>query len=576
MKRIANNFIDELLSHVDIVNVVDSRVSLKKAGRNLQACCPFHDEKTPSFTVSPTKQFYHCFGCGASGNAIRFVMEFEHLSFVDAVEKLAETYQIPVRYDQVDTVKQQKRKNLYDLLDETATYYTNNLYQPTGEKARKYLAMRQLDVETADFFRLGFSLPGNTLQRQFNGDFSNEDLTKAGLLAQGNNGAYDQFRERLMFPIRDARGRVLGFGARALGDAMPKYLNSSETDVFQKRFVLYGLYELLQSSTKVERLIVVEGYMDVIALYQKGILGAVATLGTAFTPEHLQLAQKYTHKIYICFDGDNAGKRAAERALSVILPVMRLDVEIRFVFLPDGEDPDTLVRQIGQKAFNAHLEKGVIFSEFVYESLIGDSQLEFVEGRGEVAARARKLFDELPNSDFKGLLYQGLKERLGMDIYQLSKPTIAERHPAAPFVPSQPSARHYGASQYRGTAESHLIRLLSMYPLLAVHVLHLSLIQQAQQPDALLLYKMIRYLQLHGNQPAVILHFSEHLNELERQRFHAIMTQENVGTLLPGETEETKNHRLHKEFVIMLENYLNRLRDKTIKRLEINYSAPIN
>ncbi len=426
-KRIAKNFVDILLSRVDIINVIHNRVPLKKGGKDFQACCPFHNEKTPSFTVSPQKQFFYCFGCGAKGNAIGFLMDYEHLSFVDAVEKLAEENGVEVEYEQFDEAKAEQRKTLYDLLADTADLYERNLVSEQGSDARKYIAERQLDKETIANFRLGYSSLGNNLQSHFGKQTTTDDLEKAGLLSRGDNGFYDQFRGRLMFPIRDPRGRVIGFGARALGDAKPKYLNSKETDVFQKRYVLYGLYETLQSSRNIDHLIVVEGYMDVIALQQNGIAGAVAALGTAFTPEHLSLVQKYTKKIFICFDGDNAGKKAAVRAMETILPAMQIDLNIRVVFLPDGEDPDTLVRKIGKTAFSKLLEEGKRFSEFVFETLIGKSDLAFVEGRGEVASRAKTLFDSLPDGEYKSLLHQESIERFGFDVYRLSQGIASQR-----------------------------------------------------------------------------------------------------------------------------------------------------
>ncbi len=424
-KRIVKTFIDDLLGRIDIINVINTRVPLKKAGKDYQACCPFHNEKTPSFTVSVQKQFYYCFGCHAKGNAIGFLMAYENLQFVDAVEKLAEENNITVEYEQLgaaEIAKVEQRKTLYDILEEVTTLYEKNLYDnQLGAAARHYLHERQLDKETSVFFRLGYSQAGNMLKSCLNNSITHEDLQKVGLLNHGERGFYDFFRDRLMFPIRDPRGRVIGFGARALeNDTQPKYLNTGDTTLFNKSQVLYGLYEELQTNRQIEHLIIVEGYMDVIALHQMGVQGAVATLGTAFTAGHLQLVHRYSKKIYICFDGDNAGKQAAERAMRLILPAIQMDMEIRMIFLPDGEDPDSLVRKIGKTAFIEQLSNGQLFSEFVYATLIADSNLQYVEGRGEVAARAKRLFDDLPNSEYKTILYQGLTERVGMDIYHLA------------------------------------------------------------------------------------------------------------------------------------------------------------
>ncbi len=502
-KRIASHFTDNLLSRVDIVNVINARVPLKKAGKDFQACCPFHNEKTPSFTVSPQKQFFYCFGCHAKGNAIGFLMDFEHLSFVDAVEKLANEHGIEVEYEQLSAVsvaKAERRRTLHEVLEETAVMYEKNLYDKVvGQQARSYLQQRQLDKETATFFRLGYAQSGNHLSTHFGSEVTAEDLQKAGLLARGDNGFYDFFRERLMFPIRDARGRVVGFGARALGDAKPKYLNTGDTELFNKSQILYGLYEELQSNRNIEHLIVVEGYMDVIALQQMGVSGAVAALGTAFTPGHLKLVRRYSKKLYICFDGDNAGRKAGQRAMSMILPAMTLDTEIRMVFLPEGEDPDTLVRKIGKTAFLQQLQQGQLFSEFVYDSLIDGSDLSFVEGRGEVAQRAKTLFDALPDSEYKTILYQGLTERVGMDVYHLvqtiGQPTMQASAPLPRYRGCQSPSR---LPRPQGGAEARLIRLLWENPELSAKVAHGELLKFNNDADSLLLYQVLQFFQCHA------------------------------------------------------------------------------
>ncbi|MGY0399575.1 MAG: DNA primase [Ostreibacterium sp.] len=565
-KRIAQHFTESLLSRIDIINVIDARVPLKKAGRDYQACCPFHSEKTPSFTVSQKKQFYYCFGCGAKGNAVGFLMDYEHLSFVDTIEKLAEDNGITVEYEQYNEAKAQKRKDLYDLLSETTAFYENHLYNEVGQAARHYLDGRQVDKETATFFRLGFSPVGNHLQSHFSVDFSVEDLQKAGLLTQGERGLYEQFRERLMFPIRDPRGRVLGFGARALGDIKPKYLNSRETEVFLKRYVLYGLYETLQSTRNIEYLIVVEGYMDVIALHQKGVHGAVATLGTAFTPEHLSLVKKHTNKMFICFDGDNAGKKAAQRAMQTILPVMDMAMEIRILFLPDGEDPDTLVRNIGQKSFITLLGEGLLFSEFVFQSLISDSNLNFVEGRGEVASRAKILFDELPNTEYKSLLYQKLTEKIGMDIYQLAQagrlPSVvtSDHHRRVAKKYDKKLSNH----GYKSTAESRLIRLLMTFPDWADYVDHVDLLALGEAQDSQLLWCLVSFFQTStGGNSEKYQGVFDVFDVKTRQRLKTIMTDEHlVDKVNVTETIEEKTQRLKTEFIGGLTVLLNRLQRK--------------
>lgn len=560
-KRIAKSFIERLINHVDIVDVINVRVPLKKAGKNFQACCPFHHEKTPSFTVAPQKQFYYCFGCGAKGNAIGFLMDYEHLSFIDAVEKLAEESGLAVEYEQYDEAKAQQRKDLYDVLADTASLYEKNLFSTLGKSARQYLHERQLDKETSEFFRLGYSQNGNYLQGFFGQSATVEDLEKAGLLGRGDSGFYDQFRDRLMFPIRDPRGRVLGFGARALGDAKPKYLNSRETEVFSKRYVLYGLYETLQSTRHIEQLIVVEGYMDVIALHQHGIAGAVAALGTAFTPEHLALVKKHTAKIVICFDGDNAGKKAAQRAMETILPAMTIGLEIRLAFLPDGEDPDTLVRQIGEQAFRGLLDKGQAFSEFVFDQLIADSDMNLVEGRGEIANRAKTLFDGLPDSDYKSLLYENFIERSGIDVYQLGqklqpKPRYLTREQKPRIKPV-----HYG---YRGNAESRLIRFLLDSPEFAHCIEHVDMLSWQPSADQLLLKHLILLFQTrysHNVDNENLWHYA--FDGQQRQRLQDIQQHEHlVEKISIGETIEERKKRLKTDFIDSFNGLFRRIQHK--------------
>ncbi len=579
-KRIASHFIDELQSRVDIVSVINARVPLKKAGKDFQACCPFHNEKTPSFTVSAQKQFYYCFGCGAKGGAINFLMNFEHLAFVDAVEKLAEESGMTVEYEQLSQAETQKiehRKTLQDLLDETATVYENNLYhQSIGAGARNYLHQRQLDQETTAFFRLGYSQAGNRLQGHFGANVPAEELKKAGLLGQSERGYYDFFRERLMFPIRDTRGRVLGFGARALGDAMPKYLNTGDTELFNKSRVLYGLYEELQSNRNIEHLIVVEGYMDVIALHQMGVHGAVAALGTAFTQGHLNLVRRYTKKLFICFDGDKAGRKAANRAMELILPAMTTDTEIRMVFLPEGEDPDTLVRKIGHAAFNETLTAGQYFSEFVCQTIIGDSDLNLIEGRGEMAVRAKALFDTLPEGAYKNALQQELTDRAGRDIYQLAQEAStppASTHGARPPYASAANNRppRYHSTPHRpfsvrphalqGSLESRLVRRLLALPELAASIRHEALLGDSDNLDRELLYRLIQYLQCNApdsqqEEPEQLQSIVNAFSDALKTRLEQVIATEKLETGLK-ETLEERKQRLKKEFLPPFERLLN-------------------
>jgi DNA primase len=403
-------FIDELMARVDIVEVIDARVPLKKAGRDYAACCPFHTEKTPSFTVSPEKQFYHCFGCGAHGTALGFLMEYEHLSFPEAVEELARSVGMPVPRDGRPAPRDDA--DLYALLERVAALYAERLRRdPGAERARRYLTERGLDREVVERFGIGYAPPGwDTLMRSLNGDRKlQQGLIKTGMLIEKDDGrSYDRFRDRIMFPIRDRRGRTLGFGGRALGDAKPKYLNSPETPLFHKGRELYGLYQALRAKSHPERLLVVEGYMDVVALAQFGIDFAVATLGTSTTADHLKHLFRACSTLVFCFDGDRAGRDAAWRALEAASGFMEEGRQVGFLLLPEGEDPDTLVRKIGPEAFRERVDAARSFSDFLFEGLGSQTDTSTLEGRARLVELARPLLDQVPD----GVLRRMLLERL--------------------------------------------------------------------------------------------------------------------------------------------------------------------
>src|SRR5258706_14194950 len=340
--RIPQSFVDELISRADIVELINTRVPLKKAGREYRACCPFHDEKTPSFWVSPDKQFFHCFGCGAHGTALGFLMQYDQLPFPEAVEELAGRMGLEVPREGGAAPKNTQSEELVELLGRVAGYYEESL--AGNERARNYARGRGLDSETAARFRIGYAPDAwNEVLRRFGATpESRERLLQTGLIIArdtpraGSEPWYDRFRDRLMFPIRDQRGRVIGFGGRVLDQGEPKYLNSPETPLFHKGRELYGLYEARQQLRNIERLLVVEGYMDVVRLAQAGIHYAVATLGTATTPEHLNRMLRVTSSVVFCFDGDRAGRQAAWRALEMCLPEAKQGRQLKFLFLPDG------------------------------------------------------------------------------------------------------------------------------------------------------------------------------------------------------------------------------------------------
>jgi len=423
MSRIPQSFIDDLVNRVDIVDIIDSRVKLKKTGKNYSACCPFHDEKTPSFSVSPDKQFYHCFGCGASGNALSFLIEYERQSFVDAVENLAKTAGVDVPREKASPqaqAKQKKAKSLYEILEQAQTFYKDQLQShPKRDKAVKYLKERGLSGAIARDFHLGLAVPGwdNLLIKLGTSDHDKHLLIDGGLAINKpeENKCYDRFRDRIMFPIRDSRGRTIGFGGRVLGDDKPKYLNSPETDIFHKGRELYGLYEARQHNN-LEQLIVVEGYMDVIALAQYGLRNAVATLGTACGEDHLKLAFRFVKRICFCFDGDKAGRTAAKRALINCLPAMEDGREIRFLFLAEGQDPDSLVRQIGKERFEEQVNQSDTLEDYLFEVCAEGTDTSTMGGRATFSKAAAPLLNTLPNGVFRELMFEQLAKRTGLSL----------------------------------------------------------------------------------------------------------------------------------------------------------------
>lgn len=444
MSRIPQSFIDDLLSRLDIVSVIDSRVKLKKAGKNYSACCPFHQEKTPSFTVSPDKQFYYCFGCGATGNALGFVMEYEHCGFIDAVESLAKTagVDVPREQNKVHDQQDSKRKKLYKILGEASQYYQQQLRQhPQKHHPVKYLQGRGLSGQIAKKFELGFAPPGyeNLLNALGLNQEAVNSLVDSGLAVHKpeENKLYDRFRHRITFPILDTRGRTIGFGGRVLGDDKPKYLNSPETDVFHKSKELYGLHYAIKERN-LQNLIVVEGYMDVIALAQYGIANAVATLGTACGEDHLKLAFRYVDEVIFCFDGDNAGRTAAKRALVNSLSSMEDGRQIKFLFLPEGQDPDSLVRQIGTDRFIAQTKNAIPLEEFLFDVSADGIDINSMDGRARFSKVATPLIRQLPKGIFRELMFDNLAKRTGLsrdtldDIQQESGLLIEETSPQTP------------------------------------------------------------------------------------------------------------------------------------------------
>ncbi len=388
--RIPQHFIDELLSRVDVVDIVDAYVPLKKAGKNHHACCPFHDEKTPSFTVSQQKQFYHCFGCGANGSAISFLMEYLHMDFVEAIEDLASRAGMEIPREAIQASQSNNQSSeLYELMEMTTAFYSKQLRKhPQAESVINYLKGRGISGEIAAEFELGFAPPGwDNLMTELGGsDNASKRLLKIGAIIENDRGGYyDRFRNRLTFPIRDQRGRAIGVGGRVLDDSKPKYLNSPETPIFHKGRELYGLYQARKALKDVDSLYIVEGYMDVIALAQFGVRNVVASLGTAATPEHLEKLFRLTNKLVFCFDGDAAGLKAAWRGLENVVPILKDGYQISFMFLPDGEDPDSYVRTKGKDDFTN--EKHLIpLSQFLFDTLQLDNNCQTPEGQASMVS----------------------------------------------------------------------------------------------------------------------------------------------------------------------------------------------
>ena len=433
--RIPRVFINDLLARTDIVDLIDARVKLKKQGKNYHACCPFHNEKTPSFTVSGEKQFYYCFGCGAKGNAIDFLMNHDRLEFVESVEELATQHGLEVPYETgsgPSPIERHQRQSLYQLLEKLDGFYQQSFRSPGAEAAQRYLGSRGLSQQVIDHFAIGYAPAGwdNVLKRFGEQQEDRESLMEAGMLVTNDKGrSYDRFRDRVMFPIRDKRGRVIGFGGRVLGNDTPKYLSAPETPICHKGRQLDGLYEAQKNHPQPARLLVVEGYMDVVALAQFGIDYAVASLGTSTTAEHIQLLFRSTDTVICCYDGDRAGREAAWRALETALPYMNDGRQLRFMFLPDGEDPDTLVRKEGKEAFEARMEQAMPLSVFLFDSLMPQVDLSTRDGRTKLATLALPLISQIPGETLRIYMRQTLGNKLGiLDDNQLDKlmPKAAE------------------------------------------------------------------------------------------------------------------------------------------------------
>ena len=435
-KRIPNPFIDELTARTDLLALLSSRITFtKKSGSNHWACCPFHDEKTPSFSVNTQKGFYHCFGCGVSGDAIRFLMDYDNLPFPEAIERLAEFNGLSVPYEDDGRQVDPQEKDRYDLglecLADAAAFFHEAFYGESGKAARDYLRQRRLKKATVDTFLLGYAPPGNALLAHLGSKYPLQLLQDVGLVGVKDDHHYDWFRERVIFPIHNIKGKIIAFGARAMGEAQPKYLNSPETTWFNKRFELYGLHQAMQ--TRERTLLVTEGYMDVIKLWQHGVKNAVAALGTAIGDSHISQLKKRAEKVYFSFDGDTAGQKAARKALEAVFSQHDKQHEWRFMFMPAGEDPDSLVEKAGVAAFQQVMDASLPASAFFLQTLDdGAGAQRSAEAQAELAGEAQRWLELLPDADFREILRAQVMKRFDLPVLTLSGNAATATHTATP------------------------------------------------------------------------------------------------------------------------------------------------
>jgi DNA primase len=553
--RIPDKFIDELLARVDIVDVIQERVPLKKAGRDWSARCPFHDERSPSFTVSPAKQFYHCFGCGAHGSAIGFLMNYDRLEFPDAVEELASRAGLKVPYEGGREAPREDTTDLYAILDAAASFYRRQL--AANDVARAYFADRGLDDSTIAKFTLGYAPDqwdaiknalGTSVQRI-------ALMEKAGMLTSGERGSkYDRFRHRVMFPILDRRGRTIAFGGRVLvKEDTPKYLNSPETPLFHKGRELFGLWQVREAHQKIPRLVVVEGYMDAISLHQFGVPQAVATLGTATTRDHAEILFRQCADVYFCFDGDRAGRQAAWRAVESVLPRMRDGRQALFLFLPDGEDPDSLIRKEGSAGFEARLASATPLSEFFFAEIGKDVNLSSLDGKARLAERARPMLAQIPDGAFRDLMLAELDRLTGVHV-QIAAPEDA----GATQRPARPQQRSLVRSA---------VALLIQSPTLAAAIEPPWTFAELRQPGIPLLVELIA---LCRDRPdittgALIEHFADRDEARALQKL-AVME-------FPGGAEEARVEFLGALHQLERQTQLQRLSEIEAKSSEQGFDA---
>ncbi len=528
--RIPQQFIDDLLSRIDIVDIIDARVPLRKAGRDFQARCPFHEEKTPSFTVSQNKQFYHCFGCGAHGSAISFLMEYDHLDFIETIKELAKQAGMELPEQNISPQESQIPA-LQELMQKAAAYYRRQIKEhPQSATAVSYLKSRGLSGEIAHEFGIGFAPPGwdNLIKLLGRNRAQTDQLVTTGMaIRKEDGGCYDRFRNRIIFPIRNRRGKVIGFGGRVLeSEDKPKYLNSPESPLFHKGSELYGLFEARQALRDIASLIVVEGYMDVVALAQFGVRNAVATLGTAVTTDHMKLLFRTSNDIIFCLDGDRAGRDAAWKALEITLPLINEGRQVRFMFLPDGEDPDTLIRQEGREGFEKRAADALPLSTFLLDTLTKEVDLSALDGRARLVELARPKLNNVGNQVYRLMLIEALAQRVRMDTQTLT--AQIEGRSATPQTAPYPSRNQPPPTGKRPSAIRIAITLLLNAPQLAQRVKDPSHFQPLQEPGVNILVELLELLHEHPNLSCGGI--LEHWRERPEQRHLARLAQHPIET----------------------------------------------
>jgi len=502
---IPKHFIEDLIARVDLVELIGSRLPLKRHGKEYKGCCPFHGEKTPSFTVVPDKNFYHCFGCGEHGNALGFLMKHDNLGFVEAIEELADRVGVDVPREQSPGNRPPPSDALFATLEKAAGFYRKELLNT--ERGKEYFKARGLTGETANAFALGYSPDAWDAVLKLLGGSETERsrLLQVGLIIERDNkaGHYDRFRDRVMFPIRDARGRTIGFGGRVLDKGEPKYMNSPETELFHKGRELYGLYEARQATRTLSRLLIVEGYMDVVRLHQAGITYAVATLGTATTPEHLSRVFRICNEVIFCFDGDRAGRAAAWKALENSLSQVREGRQIRFLFLPDGHDPDSLVGAEGREAFEARIKQALPLSEYFINQLSSQVDVKSIDGRARLGEMARPLLERIPAGIFRELLADEVARVIGLNRGGSSL-IRSEGAPDVKQAPAEPGPGHAatvtsaGLSVGRRNLVRQAIHLLVHHPQIADKVPSNPALKTLDRPGVALLVELLEEL---GREP---------------------------------------------------------------------------